>query len=329
MVKCKRIIKELLPYGIVKRYIEHPFTITSNKYPKLYNEFGEKILYVYMKDDVSAHLPYSLVSGRMPRRVVWDRYNTGLDLQMYGHINILNRLPLKQDTKQFGLVVESEAIIADEYNKLFQREDAIKTLIALFTCSEKFLDKYPNAKFTIGNGVWYGTDLYGGSMSIDNYDRKTKLISIVASAKNKCPLHVFRAEVARELKMRGLANAMGTAVGNYFLKISDAFDDYMYNVAIENDSKKYYFTEKILDCFASMTVPIYYGATDIGKFFNEDGIIVIKEPTIQCVLEAIRQCSPLDYYARKRAIIDNYERVKKYLSIDDYIFDNYYELFKN
>jgi hypothetical protein len=322
----KNIIKSCLPYGITAKFLIHPTEIATSLHPLLYNNNGEEILFIYLNDRVSAHLPYSIMSGRIPKRILWDRHNYALNLQMYGHKSILNRLPRGIETKQFGLVVESEKIIPNEYEQLIKAESDVKSLDALFTCSERLLDKYENAKFIIANGVWYGTDLYGGKLRNDNYERKKKLISIVASAKQKTPLHLFRANTARELKRKGLADAMGTSVGDYFVKISDAFDDYMYNVAIENDSTKYYFTEKILDCFASMTVPIYYGATDIGKFFNEDGIIRIKEPTVECVINAIKQCSKSDYEDRKLAIIENFERVKNYLSIDDFLTDNYLNL---
>ena len=264
----------------------------------------------------------------MPRRIVWDRNNYALKNQMYGHRAIVfDRQPVREGVKQFGIMVESESIRQEEYDLVYKKSEKIKTLDALFTYSERLLDKYENAKFSLANGVWYGTEMHGGQLDVNRYKNKTKLISAIASSKSKTPLHLFRADNARELKRRGLADTMGSAVGAYFDKISDAFDDYMYNIAIENDSKKYYFTEKILDCFASMTIPVYYGATEIGRFFNEDGIIKIKEPTIDCVLKTIGQCSEKDYFSRIDAIKDNYERVQHYLSVDDYLTENYWDLF--
>ena len=38
-------------------------------------------------------------------------------------------------------------------------------------------------------------------------------------------------------------------------------------------SSDLYFTEKLLDCFATGTIPVYLGAPDIDKHFNKDGII--------------------------------------------------------
>lgn len=323
----KKIIKNAMPYGVVKRHFEKAVEISTSDYPKLFNEFGEEMLFMYLQNYRSAHLPYSQMSGRMPRRILWDKCNNALKLQMYSHLTMFSRVPLKEGMKQFGIMQEAEIICPNEYDIVYKRKQEVESLDALFTFSERLLDKYSNAKFSLCNGVWYGTKLYGGIMDPERCYKKSKLISAVASSKAMCPIHVFRAETARELKRKKIADCMGTAVGEYFDKISDAFDDYMYNVAIENESQRYYFTEKILDCFASMTVPIYYGASDIGKFFNEDGIIRIKEPSFKSVMEAISLCSEDDYRSRLEAIKDNYERVQGYLSVDDYLTNNYMDLF--
>ena len=37
--------------------------------------------------------------------------------------------------------------------------------------------------------------------------------------------------------------------------------------------KYYYFNEKIIDCFFSGTIPIYWGTKNISKYFDENGII--------------------------------------------------------
>ena len=53
----------------------------------------------------------------------------------------------------------------------------------------------------------------------------------------------------------------------------DALAPYQFSIAIENSSQENYWTEKIVDCFLAFTVPIYYGATNIGKYFPEDSYI--------------------------------------------------------
>jgi hypothetical protein len=47
----------------------------------------------------------------------------------------------------------------------------------------------------------------------------------------------------------------------------DSLKDYRYSLAFENGVIDNYFTEKICDCFLGWCVPIYYGASNISKFF--------------------------------------------------------------
>ena len=51
--------------------------------------------------------------------------------------------------------------------------------------------------------------------------------------------------------------------------------NYAFSVAIENNisSDDYYFTEKLIECFTTGTVPIYYGCPNIDKFFDIRGVL--------------------------------------------------------
>jgi hypothetical protein len=86
--------------------------------------------------------------------------------------------------------------------------------------------------------------------------------------------------------------------------------DSMFHIAIENCSIKNYFSEKLLDCFQTKTVPIYCGCTNIGEYFNPNGIFVVEN-----VREIIRVCNHLHintYNEMLPAIEDNYERSFKW-----------------
>lgn len=48
---------------------------------------------------------------------------------------------------------------------------------------------------------------------------------------------------------------------------------YKFSIAIENSGSRGYTTEKIMESFASETVPIYWGNPDIAKEFNPDSFI--------------------------------------------------------
>jgi hypothetical protein len=63
------------------------------------------------------------------------------------------------------------------------------------------------------------------------------------------------------------------------------------------------------------------GATEIEKFFNPEGIILITPKTD--IKSILKQCTPEEYQRRLPAIMDNYERAKQYVSPWDYIYEKY------
>ncbi len=66
--------------------------------------------------------------------------------------------------------------------------------------------------------------------------------------------------------------------GRGFYEIDDKWDaiaPYKYTIAIENHKGKYYWTEKLQDVFLGMAMPIYYGCTEITKYFPKESMILI------------------------------------------------------
>ena len=91
----------------------------------------------------------------------------------------------------------------------------------------------------------------------------------------------------------------------------------MFHIAAENSRQKNYFTEKIIDCFASKTIPIYYGCPNLSSFFNMDGVITFSDvKDLNTIFDTINE----DYYnSRKEAIEDNYQVAKKFHSDNDVV----------
>ena len=51
--------------------------------------------------------------------------------------------------------------------------------------------------------------------------------------------------------------------------------NYKYSLIIENYSGPDYWSEKLADCLLSWTLPIYYGCTNIEKYFPKNAIVSI------------------------------------------------------
>jgi len=144
---------------------------------------------------------------------------------------------------------------------------------------------------------------------------KSKMLSIVASNKNYAPGHQLRHQVIKNIDPGWEIHGSGY---NFFPHTEEGrlipFKDYRYSVVIENCNLPNYFTDKLIDCFATGTIPIFWGLPNIEEYFNMDGILVFHN---QKELEdALANISEEAYNSRMDAIKDNFSRVSKWDSPD-------------
>lgn len=91
---------------------------------------------------------------------------------------------------------------------------------------------------------------------------------------------------------------------------------YMFHFAVENCRETRYFTEKLMRCFASMCVPLYYGDPEISEEFDPDGIILIDQGNW---LDVVNHLTPRDYFDRLEPMRRNYFRSMRYWGKTDRI----------
>ena len=148
---------------------------------------------------------------------------------------------------------------------------------------------------------------WGGLIiSPENYKLKTKNISMISSAKEMCHMHLVRKKLAFKCKNESLADTFGKFDGGAYCAIELPFEHYRYSVVVENNIEPYYFTEKIMNCFAAQTIPIYLGATEIRQFFNEDGIIQIGLEDCDHIENILKRCTVEEYERRLPAVLENF-----------------------
>jgi hypothetical protein len=84
------------------------------------------------------------------------------------------------------------------------------------------------------------------------------------------------------------------------------FNDSMFHIAIENSSSSNYYSEKIIQAFATKTIPIYWGCQNLDNLgYDTRGVIFFKDEFE--LLEIINNLTPEDYYKRKSYIDYNYK----------------------
>ena len=147
-----------------------------------------------------------------------------------------------------------------------------------------------------------------------------KLISIIYSNKSATEGHRLRPKLAA----KAYVEKYGEGASNHIEKKETGLSPYLFSIAIENSKINNYFSEKLLDCFATSTIPIYWGCPNIGDFFNPDGIITLEDPN-NFDIEIINKEGSELYITKEAAIRENYEKAKDFEVTDDWIYTNILE----
>lgn len=90
-----------------------------------------------------------------------------------------------------------------------------------------------------------------------------------------------------------------------------AFLNYKYAIAIENGRTPYYFSEKIIDPILCWTTPIYWGCSNISKYFPKGSFVEIKDlnvdvgSQVSSIIESQHYEDNIDALAEARDLILN------------------------
>lgn len=164
---------------------------------------------------------------------------------------------------------------------------------------------------------------FGGSWIKDwKVWTKNKLISIIASGKDMTYGHKLRHRVIEQFFKK--VDVMGKGY-NPMSNKTPGLIPYYYSIVIENAKRDWWFTEKLTDCFATGTVPIYWGCEDLGKWFDTNGMIFFDTLTdLERILDGINEG---DYYARMESIKANLALARNHRCVEDWLFKHYQFLF--
>lgn len=140
---------------------------------------------------------------------------------------------------------------------------------------------------------------------------KTRLISVISSAKDFSGGHRKRLDFAKMLK-----NHFGESIdlfGRGINEVEDKWDAlaaYKYHVAIENSGIDDYWTEKLSDAFLAGCYPIYYGCTNIDRYFDPGSMTTIDIDYPDNAIDIIEECIKNNRHDQaKRQIWQSREKV--------------------
>ncbi len=263
---------------------------------------------------------YSSCSNIKPKDFDWSIESGEIDV----HIDrgmMINPHKNTPKEKRFGWVCESRFIVMDVYEFLVAHHKQLfeQHFSKIFTCDKTLLNLHPNFVYCPNgsNFPWVPKDQW-------KIYPKTKLCSMFCSPKRMTLGQEYRhkiAKVAIDMGFDVFGGAHGTPrtvldPQNPWNTKLDGVKDYMFSIVMENGIYDDYWTEKITDCFATGTIPVYWGSPSIGKHFNMDGIIVFDYSFDMNILTKETYVSKID------TLKDNLERVKNLSVSDDILFGN-------
>jgi hypothetical protein len=262
---------------------------------------------------------YSSCSNLSPRSFSWTTGDG--NIHIYIDNRIFEGLETPRHEAKFGWLCESREIATEIYNAVYQNPGRYRNKYAgIFTCEESLISMDPDFFLYAPPGSnlpWTKPD------EMQMYV-KEKLCSMICSPKARTDGHRFRLDVAD--KLRNSIDLFGGAHGSprigdgsgpngdWWRSKLPALKDYMFSIVFENAVYDKYYTEKITDCFATGTIPVYWGSEKVCQDFNKDGIIFFNQ------LEDIRDLTYELYLSKTDSILDNLERAKRLESADDIIY---------
>ena len=232
----------------------------------------------------------------------WTREDYG-DLVVFTDtsVNLVDRV---HKNKKYAWLIESPLVTSLHYNFIknnFNRFDSI------FTFDSELLSLSPKFKFVPLGGCW-----------IKEEDRlvhkKNSIVSTIVSSKKFLPGHQLRHDIVN--KFSGI-DVFGSGYKPIENKIS-GLKDYRFHIVVENCKKDYYFSEKLIDCFITGTIPIYWGCPSIGDFFDIGGILSFD--TLEELENILNNLSEELYLKKLQSINNNFIKSQDFIIADDIVY---------
>jgi len=242
------------------------------------------------------------VHGKESKFVEWA-FDLSADETVYVDQNINQAFTDGVDGVKYGWLLESKFVVPGITEEIKSNlEEYFKVFKYIFTHDKDLLALDSRFKWVPAQGFW---------INEPKIYEKTKMISMISS--NKAFTEGQKNRLQWVEKIGDQVDLYGRGFNEIATK-EEGLCDYMFSVVIENGVYESYYTEKILDCFATGTIPVYLGSPDIADHFNKDGIIELTDEF---------EISDEIYESKIDAIKDNLERVKQIEVLEDFIYTNY------
>jgi hypothetical protein len=240
----------------------------------------------------------------IPKLVEWIKREHSAQISI--HIDNGIYLPVDNKKINFAMLSESKTIIPSVYQAVVNNIKDLENKFELIFTHDVSMENL-SSKIRIINPPASSWILE----SERKIYKKTKLISMIASTKNFCKEHNYRILIAD--KYSDQLDLFGRGRKTQLQNKIDGLKDYYFSICMENSLYENCFTEKIVDCFATGTIPIYHGPEAVYKIFNPNGIIRLQDFNISNLSAEL-------YNKKFEAVKENFEIATNFLQPEDEIY---------
>ena len=237
-------------------------------------------------------------------------------------VDIPNAVKPKKDITLIVLQYEPNAI--ENHREAYIRNHAQYDM--LLTFDDEVLKACPNARLCLPACTWIKPEVYN---SIDTGRKKIRISSITGSKNMGAPGHALRQLFyMNQLSLPSHFIWFRSSVGQLLPDINGnqligkdlhekdkLFLDYQFSLVIENSRQKNYFSEKLIDCLITKTLPIYWGCPNISDWFDTRGWIILESESLVELRQKTRVMPNYNDY--RDSIEANYQKARAE-------FTNYY-----
>lgn len=271
------------------------------------------MLTVNLWDTAFAHLTCSVHSKTAKRiryvrsRSTWDGITLITDDSLTAHTldSLRSRITI-------GWLLEPREYKPGNYERA---ASLLPRLDMLLTHDQRLLDSYPDKVRRVPfGGCWIPEAQWGMRSKGDG-------VCQIVSGKGFMPGHLLRHEIARDFKP--LVCSYGSGVGTWisYEERAACLIRYPFAIVVENSRAPNFWTEKIADCFAVGTIPIYHGCPNLTEFgFDMSGVIPFESiDELPAILDS------LDYARHREGVEANLQAFRSYEITDDWIAEHILE----
>jgi len=210
------------------------------------------------------------------------------------------------DCKVSLILVEPKAVHARYYNIIPILRYLYHNILIR---DPKLASKYNNVHSFSFAELWIETD----NLKLPDFSQR-RGISLIASMKNDLEGHKLRHKLISFDKSH--THQLLTPLGRAYKQFDDMFTalaPFQYSVVIENCIEPHLFTEKILNCLACKTIPIYWGHESVKQYFDTSNWLFFND--LEDGYEKIKFASSGEHIVSHDKIHENYVQAKSYKNL--------------